>query len=511
MFLRRNRKVVDGEAYDYWTLCESTRTAQGPRQRVVASLGKLDSQETSHGWEDIDALLEGHSRPRQLQFGQSDPPEQQVELVDIHGVRVERSREFGSVYLGLALWRRLGLHTLLGELIESGRESVPWEAVASILSIGRFCAQTSELSIAQEWYERTALEDLLAIDPMQINDDRLYRGLDVLIKHRDKLCGHLMERYKDWFGVNMEFLIYDVTSTFFEGQCERNPNAARGYSRDNRSDCKQVCIGLVCSAEGLPLSYEVFKGNRSDVTTVESIVRQMEDKYGKAQRIWVMDRGMVSEKNIEFLRQRGARYIVGTPKSQLRHFEAELLSGQDWREVNEGVEARLVEHPDGNGAEKYVLCRSSARRMKEAAMLERQTQALAEKLAAMDRGLRRSPQNDVEKVGRRIGRYLGKYPAAARVIEAVVIREEQGAICGLNYWSRVETGKRAGMAQGAYLLRTNCTEEDPAKIWQWYMQLTQAEAAFRTAKSDIGLRPIFHQLADRVESHILVCFLSLAM
>ena len=514
MFLRKKRSRVAGESYEYWSLCESVRTAKGPRQRVVACLGKLDEDEVRRGgWEDIEAMLCGEPacRPRQMALGEKSSPASQWEKVDVGAVSVERVREFGSVYLPLALWHRLGLGKLLSEVIEPGREAVDWPTVASVLVSARFCAQQSELAIAEDWYEKTALEDILGVERARINDDRLYRALDVLGGHKEKLCAHLMERYRDWFGVRMEFLLYDVTSTFFEGQAGKNPKAARGYSRDNRSDCKQVCIGLVCTPEGLPLSYEVFAGNRADVTTVEDIVRMMEEKYGAAERVWVMDRGMTSEANIAFLRQRKALYIVGTPKSELRHFEATLLEEADWTEVQDGLEARLVEHPDGQGSEKYVLCRSTARAEKERAMLARQAENLTTELAKIQAWLQRSPQSDREKVGRRIGRVLGQYPAAARIIQAHVQYDAQARACALTFFSDLTAGQKTHIRRGAYLLRTNCTETDPAQIWRWYIQLIAAEAAFRTAKSDLGLRPIFHHLESRVDAHILVCFLALAL
>lgn len=507
--------MAGGESYDYWSLCETVRTAKGPRQRVVAGLGKLDDEEIrSGGWEDIGSLLRGkrESRSRQLEFGEEAAPSApRWEKVDVGAVRVERVREFGQVYLPLALWHRLGLEKLLGELVEPGREAVGWATVASVLVAARFCAQRSELGIAEGWYEKSALEDLLGVEKERINEDRLYRGLDVLAAHKEKLCAHLIERYRDWFGVRMEFLLYDVTSTFFEGQAEKNPKAARGYSRDSRPDCKQVCIGLVCTPEGLPLSYEVFSGNRADVTTVEDIVKMMEEKYGAAERVWVMDRGMVSEANIAFLRERKALYIVGTPKSELRHFEAALLEAENWTQVQDGLEARMVEHPDGDGAEKYVLCRSTARAEKERAMLARQSEGLAGELAKIHAWLVRGPQSDQEKVGRRIGRALGKYPAAARVIQARVQHDTEGRACALCFFSHLEAGGRAHLRRGAYLLRTNCEETDPATLWRWYIQLIAAEAAFRTAKSDLGLRPIYHHLQSRVDAHILVCFLALAL
>lgn len=513
MYLRRHRRTVDDTTYEYWTLVESRRTVSGPRQHTIATLGKLpglDAQ-VQAGWDTMEDLLEGRTPARQLELTGSGPALEPLwREVNIRGVRVERVREFGQVYLALSLWRRLGLHRLLNELIPSGREEVPWERTACLLTLARFCAQPSELGIAERWYRRTALEDLLGIRWEKINDDRLYRGLDALHEHKDQLTQHLLQRYQSWFGVGFEFLIYDVTSTFFEGQALGNTKAARGYSRDNRPDCKQVCIGLVVSPEGLPLAYEVFAGNRADVTTVEDIITIMEEKYGQAKRIWVMDRGMISEENIEFLRERNAQYIVGTPKAQLRQFEAALLDVKDWKQVRQDVEVKLQPHPDGKGREQFVLCRSQARREKEKAMLARQEQRLWQKLLEIHQSLQKRPA-PADKIERRVGRWLGRYPAADKLFEVEVQLNERRQACGLSMACLVDRNQWAAQAQGAYLLRTNCPEQDPAKVWEWYLQLQQAEAAFRCAKSDLNLRPIFHHKTERVEAHILVCFLSLAL
>jgi transposase len=513
MYLRRHRRTVDDTTYEYWTLVESRRTASGPRQHTVVTLGKLPGldEQVHAGWDRLDDLLEGRTPARQLELTGHDQPATPLwREVNVRGVRVERVREFGEVYLALSLWRRLGLHTFLNELLPPGREEVPWERIACLLTVARFCAQPSELGVAERWYQRTALEDLLGVSWEKINDDRLYRGLDALHQHKEKLTQHLLQRYESWFGVGFEFLIYDVTSTFFEGQVAGNPQAARGYSRDNRPDCKQVCIGLVVSPEGLPLAYEVFAGNRADVTTVEDIVRVMEEKYGQAKRIWVLDRGMVSEENIEFLRQHNAQYIVGTPKVQLRRFEAALLQNQDWKQVRPDVEVKLLPHPDGQGREQFVLCRSQARREKEKAMLARQEERLWQKLLEIHQSLQKKPA-PAGKIERRVGKWLGRYPAADQLFEVAVQLNEQKQACALNVACLVDRSQWARQAHGAYLLRTNCAEQDPAKLWEWYLQLQQAEAAFRCAKSDLSLRPIFHHKAERVEAHILICFLSLAL
>jgi len=516
MFLRRNRRFVEGESYEYWTLVKTVRTAKGPRQEIVATLGKEPGLESRarHGWEAVGDLLEGRapaSQQGQLSQPLSAAPPPQWAQVDLGGMRVERVRDFGQVYLALSLWRRLGLHTLLRELIASGREEVPWELTACILTLARFCGQQSELEVAQRWYADSALEDLLGVPFSQINDARLYRGLDVLHAHKDKLCAHLHQRYQSWFGVQFEFLLYDVTSTYFEGQAEGNAKAARGYSRDQRPDCKQVNLGLVVTPEGLPIGYEVFAGNTADVATVEDMVQMMEQKYGQAKRIWVLDRGMISEENLDFLRARDARYLVGTPKSQLKAFQTQLLDKEHWSEVQPGVEVKLVAHPDGGPGEQYILCRSSARREKEAAMIELARQRLRTQLDKTHASLQRRPAKDPGPVERRIGRWLGRFPAAERLLEVAVERNAEGRACGLKIIERTERAAWAEQAHGAYLLRTNCPEQDPAKLWHWYMQLTQAEDAFRISKSDLSLRPVFHQKTQRVEAHILVCFLSLAL
>jgi transposase len=515
MFLMPHRKRVRGEEYTYWSLVRSVRTERGSRHKFVAHLGKLDEAEAkaAREWSELNALLDG-SPSNGTQLSWDEPartePRPLWRTVDVHRVRVERLRQFGRVYLGLALWRRLRLHELLSQGLASGEEEIGWDLVACILTLARFCGQPSELCVADRWYADTALADLLGVAEEKINDARLYRGLDALLGQKEAISAHLLERYRSWFGVRFEFLIYDVTSTYFEGQALANTLAGRGYSRDHRPDCKQVCIGLVVTPEGLPMAYEVFAGNRADVTTLEEMVTSMEEKYGQAERVWVFDRGIVSEENLSWLRDRGAQYLVGTRKGQLRRFEKALLDVTGWHAVRAGLEVKLVADPAG-GSERYVVCRSTDRGSKERAMLDRQMERLRGKLDKLNEQLQKEPMTEAGPIERRVGKWLGRMTMAEKVFEVKLKKDDQERVCGLEVMERKERLEWARHAQGAYLLRTNYAGGDASELWKWYIQLTQAEAAFRIEKDDLGLRPVFHQKTKRVQAHILVCFLALAL
>jgi transposase len=352
---------------------------------------------------------------------------------------------------------------------------------------------------------------LLGVSTERVNDDRLYRALDALLPHKDALCRHLQDRYGELFGETFDFLFYDITSTYFEGTALGNPQAKRGYSRDSRPDCPQVCIGLVTSREGLPLAFEVFDGNRADVTTTDEMILIMESKYGKANRIWVMDRGMISEENIEFLQERGARYLVGTPKSMLKKFERELLA-KGWEEVHRGVEVKMCACPEG-GDEVFVLCRSEGRKDKETAILNRFIVRLETGLNKLKEQAEQGRLRDRQKVERRIGRLLERNSRAASLFTVTVTETARGNDRRLAIEIKKDEDRYQWALQsgGSYILRTNWTETDPKIIWKRYIQLTEVEDAFRTEKHDLGMRPIYHQKQDRTQAHILVCFLSLAM
>ena len=517
MFLRRNRRRKNGETYEYWTLVESVRTARGPRQRIVATLGKLPGldAETRVGWEHIAGILDGKLRQQDfLEPLEPDPPEWAT--VDLQGLSVERLRRFGDVYLGLALWRRLGLDRFFNDSMAPGREEIPWATIACILTLARFCAPSSELQIADFWYGKTALDDLLGVAPEKVYDQRLYRGLDALLPLKDGLFGHLQKTYGELFGTTFDILLYDITSTYFEGAAAGNPQAKRGHSRDKRPDCVQVCIGLVVTPEGLPLAYEVFDGNRSDKTTVEEIVEAMRSKYGHERRVWVMDRGMVTDGNLKMLRQCGASYLVGAPKSMLKDFERQLLE-EDWEQVEADVEVKLCQSPDG-ARETFVLCRSPGRREKERAMRQRQIEGLEkglERLKARTQAPTRALR-DRDKANRRLGRLFQRYSRAARLYH-VQVREtadpdhKSGKRLALDVTVRENLRDWVEQTDGYYLLRTNLQGWDARTLWRTYIGLTQIEDCFRVTKHDLGLRPIFHHRQDRTQAHILVCFLSLVM
>ncbi len=483
MFLKPHKKRVGGEEYTYWSLVRSVRTARGSRHEHVADLGKLSEGEVrgARGWAEIEDMLDGvRTRGEQMLLEGVGVEEEKPlwRTVDVRGIRVERVRQFGRVYVGLALWRRLGLHKMLREQIGRGGEDVGWDMMACVLTMARFSGQTSELSVAERWYRDTALGDLLGVGEEKVNGSRLYRCLDELLVQKEAITEHLLKRYRDWFGTRFEFLLYDVTSTYFEGVASRNEMARHGYSRDGRSDCKQVCIGLVVTPEGLPMAYEVFEGNRSDVTTMKEIVEQMEEKYGQAERIWVFDRGIVSEENLEWLRARGGRYLVGTPKNRLREFEKELLEGTEWQEIYSEVEVKLVRTPDGENAERYVICRSGSRAEKERAMLERQIERLREELDKIDRQLQKEPEKEAGPIERRIGKWLGRATAAEKVFDVKLKRDAEQRICGLEITERKERLEWARRAHGVYLLRTNYVEGDATELWKWYIQLSSQKRRF---------------------------------
>lgn len=513
MYLRHSTVKKNGKTHTYWRLVRSERVGGKVRQVTVAQLGELDSK----GRAKASALAKHFLGPRAQQ------PElfedtSRIGPLRVKGdkVRVERGRAFGDVWLAYKLWQTLRLDRFCEEVIERGKEKVPWSEIAAILVLARFCEPSSELHIAEDWYRRTALEDILGVRADDVHHKRLYRGLDQLLPHKAKLEEHLKECYGRLFASDFDFMIYDVTSTYFEGEARRNPMAQRGYSRDHRPDCKQVCIGLVVTRQGFPVGYEVFDGNRTDVTTVEDVVEAMEARHGKAKRVWVMDRGMTSEDNLQWLRDGGRQYLVGTPRSELHKWEFELKEEVGWEQVRDGLEVKICEWPFDNDArskEVFLLCRSADRRKKELAIHERFSRRIADGLESLRRRLKNGKQqaNRVQ-VERQIGRLLGRNSQAAAEFTVEVV-EDPSCSSGLRLTWR--TNKKwqdwAMLSEGAYILRSNTVDWTPEELWHTYVQLQEAEAAFRIQKSDLRIRPIWHQREDRVLAHIFVCFLAYAM
>jgi transposase len=504
MYLRHTTRRKDGKVHKYWRLVRSVRVGRKVVQQTVAQLGELDAEGRARAKALARAITGEREQPDLFTV---DPADDAIP-VRLKRIRLERGRTFGDVWLGWTLWRALKLDEVLAGLVPEGREAVPWATMAAVLVLARLSEPSSELHIAETWYRGTALEDLFGLAPALVNDDRLYRALDQLLPHKDAVQQHLVARLGELFALDYDLLLYDVTSVYFEGAAAANPLAQRGHSRDHRSDCKQVCLALVVSREGMPIGYEVFAGNRPDVTTVEDIVETMEARYGLAQRIWVMDRGMTSADNLEWLRETGRRYLVGTPKSELRKWAAALADARDWHTVRDGVEAKQGLGPDG--VETFVLIRSVERREKERAMHERFARRIEDRLTRLGRRVQQARRPlDVRKLERQVGRLLEQNQrAAARYVIEFVPDATRPAGIRLEWRAQPEWDDWARWSEGCYVLRTNVTDWTPDELWRTYIQLTDAEAAFRIQKSELGIRPVWHQRADRVQAHILVCFLA---
>ena len=506
MYLRHTTRKKDGKVHRYWSLVRSVRVGRRVIQQTVAQLGELDER--------------GCVEARALATRLIGAPEQSPLFEDGTGhltvpvrlkeIRIERPRRFGDVYLALALWRGMGLEQLCEQLLPVGKERVAWASMAAVLVTARFCEPSSELHIAEDWYRRTALCDLLQLGEEQVNKDRLYRSLDHLLAHKTALEAHLARRCGELFAVQNEVLLYDVTSTYFEGQAPRNPQAQRGYSRDHRPDCKQVCIALVVTFDGFPLGYEVFAGNTHDSRTLQTIVATMEARHGVLGRVWIADRGMASAGNLAWLRETGRRYIIGAAKAELKRFATDLAAPEGWRVVQEGVEVKLTRDPAT--AETVILCRSADRRRKEQAMHDRFSQRIEVALERLAGRIARAKKPlDPAAVNRQVGRLMQRNQRAAARFVVTLQPNASPAGFHLRVADSAAFDDWAALSEGAYLLRSNIADWSDRQLWKAYIQLTQAEAAFRIQKDQLKVRPIWHQREDRVQAHILVCFLAFVL
>jgi len=503
MYLRHSTVRKDGKTHTYWRLVRSVRRDGKVSQETVAQLGELDGEGRLRA-RALARRITG--RGDQMEIFEEPVAAGETIRVRLDQIRLERQRGFGDVWLSWTLWRALGLDSLCAELMPAGREEVPWSVMASILVMARLCEPSSELHIAEDWYRGTALDDLLGIPGERVNEDRLYRGLDRLLPHKQAIEMHLQKRLGELFALEYDLLLYDVTSTYFEGLAAGNPQAQRGHSRDHRPDCKQVCIALVVTREGIPLSYEVFDGNRVDVTTVEEIVGKMEARFGLAQRVWVMDRGMASRKNVEWLQRTGRRYVLGAARTEVKRWEKAFVDEQGWTSVREGIEVKLCQE----ATETFVLCRSRERRQKEQAMHQRFATRIEDGLASLDRRLRKARRPlDRGPLERQIGRLLQRNSrSAGRYLVSLIEDASLSAGVRLEWKIQAHWEDLQRHTEGAYVLRTNINDWSEDALWQTYVQLTDAEAAFRIHKSDLSIRPIWHQKKERVQAHIFVCFLA---
>jgi transposase len=488
---------------------ETIRTASGPRQRTLCYLGELNSSAQARWLRTVEVFnQQGEAEqlklfPSHVESPTDDP---QVARVLVNRVRLERTRQFGTCFLGWEMWRRLALDGFFEEAVDGDPADVPWSRVAALLAIHRLCAPGSELAVEERWYPSTALDDLLEIEEGKINHTRLYRCLDRILPHKTQLERHLKDRYGELFGAEFDVLLYDPTSSYVEGAAEKNPMMRRGYSRDHRPDCEQMVIALIVNSEGFPFSYETFDGNRADVSTTETILRMVERKYGKARRIWVMDRGVVSEENLKAIRSRGGQYLVGTPRNQMKQFEAELLK-DDWTRVRLEVEVKQVAVPQGE--ETYILCRTAGRKGKEKAIRKRFSTRMELALERLQKTIAAGRLKDRNKMERRLGKIQARHSQANDLFEVALRDTPEGV--RLVWEIKKERKTWRDLREGAYMLRTNLQAESAEQLWLKYMQLTEAEASFRALKSGLSIRPLFHQKEPRVKAHVMVAFLGYAL
>jgi len=505
LYLRHTSRHKDGKDHVYWQLVRSVRRNGKVRQETVAHLGELDAEGRAKA-QALARQITGRGDQREL-FEEAAPVPRSAE-VRLDQLRLERDRSFGAVWLGWVLWQALGLDRVCRELLPRGRQGTEWSEVAAVLVIARWCAPSSELHIAEDWFRRTALEDIVGLPGHQLYDEQLYRALDKLLPHKEALEQHLTQRLGELFAIEYDLLLYDLTSTYFEGEAKRNPLAQRGYSRDHRPDCKQVNIAVIVSREGIPLGHEVFAGNVADVKTLQQIVEAVERRYGKAQRIWVMDRGLSSKKNVAWLEHAERAYVVAMPRSEWKRWRAQFEEPSGWQVLRDDVQGKLCAIEEGKL--NVVLCRSAQRRLKEQAMHERFAaridaglQKLKGRIEHSKKALARVP------IERQLGRLLQRNARCAARYEIELVDDATVPATLRLQWSiRADWEGAAAISEGCSVLRTNVANFTAEQTWQTYIQLTQAEAAFRIHKSELSIRPVWHQKERRVRSHILVCFLA---
>jgi len=509
VFLRRYSRTVAGKQLTYFALVENVRTDSGPRQRVVAHLGELNADQQRR-WQRTVTFHNRQGEAQQLRLFADDHPVPLPDDPDLVCIRLQsvgwtNPRRFGDVWLAWWLWRFLKLDDIVARHVPQGKHTIRPADIVAIEVINRLCGPCSELALAERWYSATGLEDLLGVPDREVTKDRLYRTLDALLQAKQAIENDLQEQFGILFRLQYDLLLYDLTSTYFEGLAEDNDLAKRGYSRDHRKDCKQVLLALIVTREGFPLAHYTLAGNTQDVQTVQKVITAVEKRFGTAQRIWVMDRGMISAQTLAFLRKSERKYVLATRRSELTRFDKQLRQGQ-WRAL-EG-HAEIVVQQIKRGKVTYLLARSRPRRQKERAIRRRQRRALARALRQLQQSIAEGRLKSRDKILERIGRLKGKYPKATPFVTLTVRKRGQVKLdlC----WDKNKF-RAALVRDGVYLLRSNQLGWSAGEFWEIYMQLTVVEHAFRILKSHLLLRPVWHQYSGRVEAHVFVCVLAYAL
>jgi transposase len=509
MFLRRYTRTKDGKTHTYYALVESVRTDAGPRQHVVAYLGELNHDEQRR-WQRTVTAYNCQGDCEQLRLFPDDdqipaPDDPDVVRIRLRSVGWTNPRRFGDVWLALWLWKFLHLDEIVDRYVPQGKETIRPADIVAIEVINRLCGPCSEFALAEHWYAATALEDLLGVPDSAVTKDRLYRTLDRLLRAQVPIENDLKERFGTLFQLDYDLLLYDLTSTYFEGLAEENDLARRGYSRDHRSDCKQIVLALIVTREGFPLAHLTFAGNTQDVETVETIVEMVEARFGRSQRIWVMDRGMISKDTLKLLNQSGRRYLLATRRGELQSFAEELRSG-GWErlEGNPDVEVKLLKRKKVH----YLLARSRPRRQKERAIRRRQRRGLAKALLKLQQQVEGGRLKKRDKILERVGTIKGRFPKARIFVTITVAKGNRPHVTWKWDLAKYRIALRA---DGAYLLRSNQGGWTAEEFWQTYIQLTVVERAFRVLKSELLLRPVWHHYSGRTQAHVLVCVLAYAL
>jgi hypothetical protein len=509
MFLRGHTRTKDGKTHTYYSLVESVRTEAGPRQHVVAYLGELKHDQVRR-WQRTTVFHNRQGEDRQLRlFPDAEtvdlPDDPDVVRIRLGSVGWTNRRDFGDIWLGLWLWKFLHLDEIVDRHVPQGMETVRPADIVAIEVINRLCAPCSEFALAEHWYRSTGLEDLLGVPDSAVTKDRLYRTLDRLLKAQEAIENDLKDQLGKLFQLDYELLLYDLTSTYFEGLAEENDLARRGYSRDHRSDCKQIVLALIVTRDGFPLAHLTLAGNTQDLQTVETIVKTIEARFGKTQRVWVMDRGMISAESLKFLSQSGRRYLLATRRGELAQFSKHLGAG-GWKHLddNPDVEVKLLKRKGVH----YLLARSKPRRKKERAIRRGQRRGLARALAKLQKRIEDGRLKNRDKILESIGRLKGRFPKACPFVTITVAKTKAAQL----QWTWLREKFRGALAaDGAYLLRSNQGGWSATEFWETYIQLTVVEHAFRVLKSELLLRPVWHHYSGRTQAHVLICVLAYAL